>query len=106
MEGKHQVYLKSDLSEEVTVTLINVAVVWRLSLSKGQRTSLYGDKKMKKIKVLDAQLSTTPCSGVREWRYNSTFVASAVDRVEWSASHPVRFTVREEAPIPTVRGIG
>jgi hypothetical protein len=34
MEDDNQVYLMSDLLEELTVILINTVVAWRLSISK------------------------------------------------------------------------
>jgi hypothetical protein len=46
-------------------------------------------------------LNWAPChEGVLgEWRYSSTHsLTSALDGSEWSALHPVRFTLKERAP--------
>jgi hypothetical protein len=40
-----------------------------------------------------------PWRHIGEWRYSSTHsFASALDRGEWSASRPGRFTIKERAP--------
>jgi hypothetical protein len=52
-----------------------------------------------KVKLSMCFNCTTPWRRIREWWYSSTHsLTSALDRGEWPASRPGRFTPREGAP--------